>query len=64
MKEWGPAEFEKRSSGFVLEATQQSAQWMRLVNLKGVAALAGVYGDVCGGTLVPEKGLVVNISGN
>lgn len=62
MKEWGPAEFEKRSSGFVLQATQQSAQWMQLVNLTGVAALADVYGDVCGGTLAPEKGLVVNIS--
>lgn len=64
MKEWGPAEFEKRSSGFVLQATQQSAQWMQLVNLTGVAALADVYPDVCGGTLAPEKGLVVKIQGN
>lgn len=64
MKEWGPAEFEQRSSGFVLQSTQQSAQWMELVNLAGVGALADVYSEVCGGTLAPEKGLVVNISGN
>ena len=63
MKEWGPAEFEKRSSRFVLQVTQQSAQWMQLENLSGVEALAEVYRDVCDGTLAPEKGLVIKTAG-
>ena len=64
MKEWGPAEFEKRSSRFVLQVTQQSAQWMQLENLSGVEALAEVYRDVCDGTLAPEKGLVIKTAGS
>ena len=60
MKEWGPAEFERKSSEFVLNASKQSAGWMQLAELNGVEGLAGIYSEVCGGTLSPEKGLVIH----
>ena len=61
MKEWGPAEFERKSTEFVMDATKKSMSWMSIQNLEGVAELADVYAEVCNGTLSPDKGLVIQI---
>ena len=62
IKDWGPAEFEQKSSGFVLDASKKSASWVELQTLNGVEDLANIYADVCNGTLAPEKGLVIQIA--
>ncbi len=61
MKEWGPEEFEKRSSLFIHESSKKSTDWMVIEKLAGVEKLAEIYSDVCEGKLAPEKALVVEL---
>lgn len=61
MKQWGPAEFEAKSSQFIYESSKKSASWMNIESLHGVSNLAEVYSDVCTGNLPPEKALVIEL---
>ncbi|PCI77356.1 MAG: hypothetical protein COB20_08380 [SAR86 cluster bacterium] len=61
MKEWGPEEFDSKSSQFITDSSTQSADWMKIEKLDGVEKLADIYGDVCAGKLPPEKALVIEL---
>jgi Protein of unknown function (DUF2855) len=61
IKEWGADEFDTKSSQFIYESSQKSADWMKIEKLNGVEKLGEIYADVCAGKLSPEKGLVIEL---
>ena len=61
IKDWGPAEFDKRSSGFVIGAAMATFGWMNVDQRTGLHDLAELYPDVCKGTLAPSSGLVIKM---
>ena len=61
IKEWGSAEFERRSVGFLMKAAAQSKNWLQLQQVDGLDELAALHPDVCAGKLAPEQGLIVKL---
>lgn len=61
MKQWGPAEFEAKSSQFIYDSARKSSSWMEIERLEGVEELADSYAAVCEGKLVPAKALVIEL---
>jgi len=59
MKDWGPEEFGKRSTGYVMSSIAKSRAWLKVNELEGVNGLAEVYKDVCDGNVAADEGLVV-----
>jgi len=61
MKDWGAAEFNARSAGFIMDAAQKSSAWLNLKTLNGLDGLAEVYPDVLAGTADPSDGLLIEM---
>ncbi|MFQ3323945.1 MAG: hypothetical protein ACI90U_001770 [Pseudomonadales bacterium] len=61
MKEWGPAEFDKRSSGFVIGAAMATFGWMTIDHRNGLDGLSELYPAACKGALPPSSGLVIKM---
>lgn len=61
MKEWGPAEFEKKSATFMMQSSKKSADWLKMEFVTGVEGLASIYKNVCEGNIPPEQGLVIQM---
>lgn len=61
MKTWGPAEFDKRSSGFVIGAAMATFGWMSVDQRTGLNDLAELFPELCKGTLPPSSGLVIKM---
>lgn len=61
IKEWGHAEFDRRSTKFVMHSSAKSREWMNINYLEGVSGLAEVYADVCDGKIAPDQGLIVKM---
>jgi hypothetical protein len=61
MKEWGPAEFDKRSSGFVVDAATATFGWMTIDQRNGLDGLTELYPAACKGTVPPSSGVVIKM---
>jgi hypothetical protein len=61
IKQWGHEGFDSKSSQFVTDSSNKSADWMKIEKLDGVEQLADIYADVCAGKLPPEKALVIEL---
>jgi len=61
MKDWGAAEFNKRSAGFVGETASKSASWLKLETLDGLEGLQSVFADVRDGKIDPQRGLIIQM---
>jgi hypothetical protein len=62
MKEWGAAEFEKRSTGFFKDAVGKTMSWLKLNSISGIEGLSEIYPDVLVGKYPPDQGIIVEIS--
>ncbi len=61
MKEWGPSEFDKRSSTFVVGAAMATFGWMDVDQQAGLDGLTQLYPAACKGELPPSLGLVIKM---
>ena len=59
VKDWGPAEFDRRSTAFVAGAAEATASWMTIEECEGLPTLEDVYGRFHDGSWPPDKGLVI-----
>lgn len=60
-KDWGPAEFDKRSSAFLAEAAKATFGWMTVDTREGLEGLAEIYPSFCDGSLSPAAGQVIKM---
>lgn len=61
-KEWGPEEFDRRSSEFVASAVKLSGTWLSLASHSGLQGLSDVYDDVCNGCSAPNEGILIDMA--
>lgn len=59
MKDWGPEEFAKRSTDYVMNSSAKSRAWLKINQLDGIKDLANIYQDVCDGKIAADQGLIV-----
>jgi len=59
MKEWGPAEFQRKSMNFIAHTFAKSRTWIKMTEVNSVTGLADIYADVCNGKVAPYEGLIV-----
>lgn len=61
IKDWGHAEFDRRSMTYIAHSVEQCRGWMQIKTLNGLDDLATIYKDVCDGSIAPDNGLVVKM---
>ncbi len=61
LKEWGPEEFEKQSSGFLQQSIKESINWLQVTQLPGLKGLANAYQDICEGNIHANQGLIIKL---
>ncbi len=61
MKDWGPEEFNRRSAGFIMNASAASARWLELATLDGLEALEAIFPDIRDGRIPPNQGIIVEL---
>lgn len=61
IKQWGPEEFDKRSTGFLAKSTANSQHWMKVKTLDRLGGLNNVYPAVATGKLPPEEGVIIKM---
>jgi len=59
MKEWGAAEFDAKSTGFVREAMARSAVWLKLSVQEGLDGFETVFADTRNNKVPPDLGIVI-----
>lgn len=60
-KEWGPAEFAKRTGAFMQAAATDSKRWLELERLTDLADLAQVHKAIAENNSAPKKGIIVKL---
>ena len=63
MKEWGIAEFNRRSSAFLRESATQTKEWLEFKEVQGLQELAKLHPSVCEGGRPANEGLIVVMDG-
>ena len=61
IKEWGPDEFDKRSTDFLARSTMNSQHWMKVRTIDGLNALKDIYPDIANGKIPPQDGIIVKV---
>lgn len=61
MKEWGPAEFAKRTEAFLEESARRSREWMEITPAEGIEELAALYPELAAGRLSPQQGVIIRL---
>lgn len=61
MQDWGPQEFEQKSSAFIRRTGLKSRSWLTMQEIDGLSGLSEVYDDVCHGRVSPELGLIIKV---
>ncbi|WP_260482137.1 DUF2855 family protein [Sphingomicrobium flavum] len=59
VKEWGAAEFDRRSTAFIAGAAEATAGWMEVDERPGLGALEDAYPQFVAGAWPPDRGLVI-----
>ena len=62
MKEWGVAEFNQKTTGFMIQTALKTREWLTYRQLNGLAELATIHPDVCEGKIPANEGLIVTVS--
>ena len=62
MKEWGPAEFNKKTSTFMLSAATKTSEWLEFKEVNGLVELAKIHPSVCDGKIPANQGLIVKVT--
>ena len=60
-RDWGPAEFDKKTNGFLMSAAKRTRAWLDFNELNGLEALAAVHIEVCNGTRSPKEGIIIKM---
>jgi len=61
LKEWGPAKFQQKTSGFIFQSALKSRKWLEMKEIDGLVGMADVYADVVAGNVRPEQGLIIEV---
>ena len=61
IKEWGGAEFERKTSAFIERAAAASRTWLSVNSVKGLEGLAQIYPSVLQGSAPPNEGIVITL---
>lgn len=61
MKEWGPKEFQSRTSTFLQKAVIATKDWLSIEKLNGLKDLQKVHIDLCDGKVDPSKGIIIKM---
>jgi hypothetical protein len=61
MKDWGPADFQKRASGALREFIDGSRKWLDVQHASGAKAVEQVWSETVAGRVAPSVGHVVSL---
>jgi len=61
MKEWGPAEFAKKTSSFLQSTAVKTKSWLSFKTINGLEELASLHPAVCDGKIPANEGLIVEL---
>lgn len=61
MKEWGPKEFNQKSTQFLMGAAAKTQKWLEFRTVKGLEELASLHPAVCEGKIPANQGLIVEM---
>lgn len=61
IKEWGPAEFGKRSGTFINDAVSKSSNWLNLRTIDGISGMNEIYSDMVYGKADPRDGFAIKV---
>lgn len=60
-KDWGPAVFDEKTNGFLINAANKTRAWLKFNELEGLSALSKVHPEVCNGTRDPKEGIIIRM---
>ncbi len=60
-KDWGPAEFERRSGAFWQQAMRSSESWLKITHAEGPAEAEAAYREVLEGRTPPDRAWTVTL---
>lgn len=61
IKDWGPEEFDRKTSAFLRKAAMKTRSWLDFNVLEGLAALSTVHPEVCQGRRSPKEGIIIKL---
>lgn len=61
LKDWGPAGFDQKTSGFMIETAMKSRQWLNFKEVDGLKGLGKVLPAVVTGQVSADEGLIVKM---
>ena len=59
--DWGSAEFETKSTGFIISTTKKCSQWLKFNTLNGLSEMQDIYLDVANGRIPANEGVIVEM---
>ena len=59
LKEWGPQEYNRRTSEFLRGALEAGRDWLRIERSEGLASVDDLYDAVRDGSAAPDRGFVI-----
>jgi len=60
-KDWGPAIFDQKTNGFLINAAKKTRSWLVFNEINGLEALAKIHPGVCNGTRDPKEGIIIRM---
>jgi len=61
IKEWGFAEFNKRTGDFINKTIKKTSSWLSFKTLKGLENLHEIHPQVCVGQADPKEGIIIEV---
>ena len=61
IKEWGPAEFDEKTSAFMMDAAAKTKEWLTFKKVDGLVEMAKIHQAVCEGKIPANEGLIVEL---
>lgn len=61
MKEWGPKEFNAKTTGFMIQTAMKTKSWLKYREVNGLQELAAIHPSVCMGKIPSNEGLIVKV---
>ena len=61
IQDWGQAEFQKKTSGYVMKYAQRTREWLAFRSIDGLDGLSRIYQKVYEGQIAPDEGIIVEM---
>lgn len=61
IKDWGHAEFNQKTTAFMMESIQKTASWLTYRKVDGLQEMAELHEAVCNGKIPANEGLIVEL---